>query len=578
MLFRLLCRHLAPYRALVAGLIVAQLLSVTALLYLPGLNANIVDEGVVKADIGQIWRTGGWMLLISFGQVLAALAGAWLSANISMNVGRDMRTSVFAAVQRFSSREVATFGAPSLITRCTNDVQQVQTLVTMACNLMVMAPIMMVGGMVMALRQGTHLAWLMVVAVPVLGVAIGLIVMRMIPGYRHVQQRLDVVNRVMREHLSGVRVIRAFVREEHELERFGAANRDLANSSLRVGNLMTLMFPTVFFVMNVTTVAIWWFGGHSVGRGEMQIGALSAYMSYLMQILMAVMMATFMLVMIPRASVAAERIGAVVSTDSSVVPPAQPVRAPGGAVRGVVDLIDASMQYPRAAAPVLDGVSLHAEPGQTVAIIGSTGSGKSTLLSLVARLVDVTAGRVEVDGVDVRDLEPTELWGHIGLVPQQAYLFSGTVASNLRYGKPDATEAELWQALDIAQAREFVTAMEGGLDAPIDQGGANVSGGQRQRLCIARALVARPSIYLFDDSFSALDLRTDRALRQALRPHTRAATVFIVAQRVSTITDADLILVLDDGRVVGRGRHDELLATCEPYREIVTSQLGQEAA
>ena len=397
----------------------------------------------------------------------------------------------------------------------------------------------------------------------------------MVPGFRTVQERLDGVNRVMREHLSGIRVVRAFVREPHELQRFGAANSALANAQIRVGNLMAFMFPTVFLVMNLSTVAVWWFGGHRVGDGDLQIGALSAYMSYLMQILMAIMMATFMLVMIPRAAVAAERITAVLDTRSSVVEPPSPI-LPDGGVRGVVELEHAEMRYPGADEPVVRDLSFTARPGQRVALIGSTGSGKSTVLGLVARLFDVSAGAVRIDGVDVRELDPQALWGSIGLVPQHAYLFSGTVASNLRYGKPDATDDELWAALETAQARDFVERMDGGLDAVIEQGGSNVSGGQRQRLCIARALVAKPRIYLFDDSFSALDLATDRRLRAALAPQVEDATVLIVAQRVSTITDADLIIVLEDGAAVGMGAHEELLATCGPYREVVDSQLGRQ--
>lgn len=575
MLVSLVRQSLAPHGRLLLGLVAAQLVSVAASLYLPNLNADIVDHGVVRADTGYIWRTGGWMLLVSLVQVCAAICAAWFSARIAMNAGRDMRARVFGAVQRFSSREVAEFGAPSLITRSTNDVQQVQMLVLMGANLMVTAPIMMVGGVVMALHQDVGLSWLMVVAVPVLAVAIGLIVSRMVPGFRTVQERLDGVNRVMREHLSGIRVVRAFVREPHELQRFGAANSALANAQIRVGNLMAFMFPTVFLVMNLSTVAVWWFGGHRVGDGDLQIGALSAYMSYLMQILMAIMMATFMLVMIPRAAVAAERITAVLDTRSSVVEPPSPI-LPDGGVRGVVELEHAEMRYPGADEPVVRDLSFTARPGQRVALIGSTGSGKSTVLGLVARLFDVSAGAVRIDGVDVRELDPQALWGSIGLVPQHAYLFSGTVASNLRYGKPDATDDELWSALETAQARDFVERMDGGLDAVIEQGGSNVSGGQRQRLCIARALVAKPRIYLFDDSFSALDLATDRRLRAALAPQVKDATVLIVAQRVSTITDADLIIVLEDGAAVGMGTHEELLATCAPYREVVDSQLGRQ--
>lgn len=572
MLLRLIRARLAPYRVLLVVLVLFQLVNVVANLYLPDLNANIIDRGVSRGDTGYIWRTGGWMLAISLVQVIASVIAAYVGARISVFFGRDTRRAVFRAVGAFSAREVGRFGAPSLITRSTNDVQQVQLLVLMSCTLMVSAPIMMVGGIVMALRQDVGLSWLIVLAVVVLAVAVALIVRRMVPGFRLVQERIDVVNRVMREHLSGVRVIRAFSREPYEQARFDQATDNLTQASIRVGSLMMMLFPLVFTVMNLSTVGVWWFGAHQVADGAVEIGALSAYMTYLIQILMSVMMATFMFMMIPRAAVAAERITQVLDTEPSVRAPANPVTPEQ--VRGVVELRSASMRYPGADRPVLCDVSLRAEPGQTVAIIGSTGSGKSTLLSLVARLFDVADGEVRIDGVDVRDLDPAGLWGHIGIVPQRAYLFSGTVASNLRYGNPDATDEQLWHALEVAQARDFVEQMDGRLDAVINQGGTNVSGGQRQRLCIARALVARPRIYLFDDAFSALDLATDRKLRTALVPEVREATVFLVAQRVSTIQDADLILVLDDGMVVGEGTHEELLAGNAAYQEIVDSQLG----
>ncbi|NNG38660.1 ABC transporter ATP-binding protein [Flexivirga sp. ID2601S] len=572
MLLQLIKTRLRPYGGLLAALAVLQLINVGANLYLPTLNADIIDKGVTRGDTGYIWHTGGIMLAISLVQVVGSIGAAYMGARIAMFFGRDTRTSVFRAVGRFSAREVGQFGAPSLITRSTNDVQQVQLLVLMGCTLMISAPIMMVGGVIMALRQDAGLSWLVLVAVVVLAVAVGLIVRKMVPGFRLVQTRIDTVNRVMREHLSGVRVIRAFTREPYETGRFGTATDELTDISVRVGSLMMIMFPLVFMVMNLSTVGVWWFGAHQVAAGDVQIGSLSAYMTYLIQILMSVMMATFMFMMIPRAAVAAERIGEVVNTEPSVQAPSEPVTPEN--VRGVVELKGATMQYPGADQPVLRDINLYAEPGQTVAIIGSTGSGKSTLLSLIARLFDATDGQVLVDGVDVRQLDPTLLWGHIGIVPQKAYLFSGTVASNLRYGNPDATDDELWQALEVAQARDFVERLDGGLDAPINQGGTNVSGGQRQRLCIARALVAAPRIYLFDDSFSALDLATDQRLRRALAPRVHDATVFIVAQRVSTIQGADKIVVLDDGDAVGVGRHEELLATCPPYREIVESQLG----
>lgn len=578
MLFKLIRERLAPYSGLLLGLVLLQLVNVGANLYLPTLNADIIDNGVTKGDTGYIWHTGFIMLAVSLVQVVGSIGAAFFGARIAMFFGRDTRASIFRSVGRFSAREMNEFGAPSLITRSTNDVQQVQTLVLMSCTLMVGAPIMMIGGVIMALRQDAGLSWLVLIAVIVLGVAVGSVVRKMVPGFRLVQRRIDVVNRVMREHLSGVRVIRAFTRERYEERRFDEATDSLTEISTKVGSLMMIMFPTVITVMNLSTVGVWWFGAHQVANGEVQIGSLSAYMTYLIQILMSVMMATFMFMMIPRASVAAERITAVVRTTPSVQPPAEPVTP--DVVRGVVELDRATMRYPGADDPVLRDVSLRAEPGQTVAIIGSTGSGKSTLLSLIARLFDTTSGTVRIDGVDVRDLDPQLLWGHIGIVPQKAYLFSGTVASNLRYGNPDATDEQLWRALEVAQARDFVQRMDGGLEAAVTQGGTNVSGGQRQRLCIARALVAQPRIYLFDDSFSALDLATDRRLREALAPHVREATIFIVAQRVSTIRTADMILVLDDGHVVGAGTHDDLLESCEEYREIVASQGGtaEEAA
>jgi ATP-binding cassette subfamily B protein len=479
-------------------------------------------------------------------------------------------------VGTFSGREVAQFGAPSLITRSTNDVQQVQMLVLLTCTLLVAAPIMCVGGIIMALRQDVGLSWLMAVSIPVLVVAIGMIVIRMVPQFRAMQARIDVVNRVLREQLSGIRVVRAFVRERDEATRFAEANSALTLTALRAGRLMVLIFPTVMLILNGSSVAVLWFGAARVNSGEMQIGALTAFLLYLMLILTSVMMATFMAIMIPRAAVCADRIGEVLTTDSSVVPPEKPVRELHS--RAELEMRDVEFRYPGAAAPVLQNISFRATAGQTTAIIGSTGAGKTTLVSLVARLFDATSGTVLIDGVGVRDLDPEMLWNRIGLVPQKPYLFTGTVASNLRYGNPQATDAELWQALEVAQAADFVRAMPAGLEGLIAQGGTNVSGGQRQRLAIARALVRQPEIYLFDDSFSALDLATDARLRAALRPHTASATVIIVSQRVSTITDADQIMVLDDGKIVGLGRHEELLQNCPTYVEIVQSQLAAEPA
>ncbi|MEU5786502.1 ABC transporter ATP-binding protein [Micromonospora purpureochromogenes] len=570
MLIRLLRDHLRPYRRPLAGVVLLQFVGTMASLYLPSLNADIIDRGVARGDTDYIMRTGGWMLLVSLVQIACSVAAVYLGARTAMGFGRDARAAVFAQVNRFSAREVARFGAPSLITRNTNDVQQVQMLVLMSCTMLVAAPIMCVGGVVMALREDLALSRLMLVCVPVLAIALGLVVRRMVPGFREMQTRIDTVNRVLREQISGIRVIRAFVREPYETDRFGVANADLTATALRVGRLQALIFPVIMLVLNVSSVAVLWFGAQRVDADQMQIGALTAFLQYLMQILMAVMMATFMLMMVPRAAVCAERIVEVLDTESSVVPPDDPMIAMTR--RAELELRRVAFQYPGASAPVLHDISFRVEPGRTTAIIGATGAGKTTLLTLIPRLVDPTAGAVLVDGVDVRLLEPNEVWRRIGLVPQRPYLFSGTVASNLRYGDPDATDEELWRALEIAQARDFVAEMPGGLDAPIAQGGTNVSGGQRQRLAIARALVRQPEIYLFDDSFSALDLSTDARLRAALRPVTADAAVVIVAQRVSTIVDADQIIVLEDGGVVGTGRHEELLESCPTYAEIVASQ------
>ncbi|SCG65863.1 ABC transporter ATP-binding protein [Micromonospora coxensis] len=576
MLIRLLRGHLRPYHRPLLAVVLFQFVGTMASLYLPSLNADIIDLGVARGDTGYILRTGGWMLLVSLVQIVCSVAAVYLGARTAMAFGRDVRSDVFEQVNRFSAREVARFGAPSLITRNTNDVQQVQMLVLMSCTMLVAAPIMSVGGVVMALREDVGLSWLMLVSVPVLAVALGLVIRRMVPGFRLMQTRIDTVNRVLREQITGIRVVRAFVREPYETDRFATANADLTDTALRVGRLQALIFPIVMLVLNVSSVAVLWFGAQRVDAEQIQVGALTAFLQYLMQILMAVMMATFMLMMVPRAAVCAERIVEVLDTDSSVVPPVRPVTRVEG--RGELELRGVSFQYPGASAPVLRDISFRASPGRTTAIIGSTGAGKTTLLTLIPRLVDATAGAVLVDGVDVRELEPDELWRRIGLVPQRPYLFTGTVASNLRYGNPDATDEELWTALEIAQARDFVAQMPGGLDAPIAQGGTNVSGGQRQRLAIARALVRKPEIYLFDDSFSALDLGTDARLRAALRPVTEDAAVVIVAQRVSTIVDADQIVVLEDGAVVGLGRHEDLLADCPTYAEIVASQQTTEVA
>jgi ATP-binding cassette subfamily B protein len=555
---------------------VLQLASTIGALFLPTLNADIIDNGVVKGDTGYIMGMGGAMLGVTVGQMLCAIGAVYFGARTAMSFGRDVRKSVFDQVQSFSAREVGQFGAPSLITRTTNDVQQVQMLALMSFTLMVSAPIMCVGGIIMALFQDVPLSSLLLAVVPVLGVSVSLIVRRMRPLFRTMQRRVDTVNRVLREQISGIRVIRAFVKDGYEQRRFGGANDELTAVSLATGRLMALMFPTVMAIVNLSSVAVLWFGAHRIDSGGMQVGALTAFLSYLMQILMSVMMATFMFMMVPRAEVCAERIQEVLGTDSSVVPPAAPVTELPR--HGHLLLEDVDFAYPGAEAAVLRGVRLEARPGRTTAVIGSTGSGKSTLLGLVPRLYDATGGRVLVDGEDVSRIDPALLARTVGLVPQKPYLFSGTVASNLRYGRPDATDEELWHALEVAQAKDFVERLDGGLDAPIAQGGSNVSGGQRQRLAIARCLVRRPEIYLFDDSFSALDYATDAALRRALAHETAEATVVIVAQRVSTIRDADTIVVLDEGRVVGTGTHAELMAGNETYREIVLSQLTEQEA
>jgi len=576
MLLRIVRTHLAPYRGQLTLILILQLAGTIASLYLPSLNADIIDRGVARGDTAYIFSTGGWMLAVSLVQIVATVAAVYLGARVSMSLGRDLRSAIFHRVAEFSAQEVSRFGAPTLISRNTNDVTQVQMVVFMALALMVAAPISMVGGIFMALRQDVGLSWLVAVAVPLLAVAVYLVIRRMIPQFRTMQTSVDSVNRIMREQITGIRVVRAFVREDFEEERFAVANTTLTGTALAVGRLQALIFPIVMVILNASTVGVLWFGASRVNSGAMEIGSLTAFMAYLVQILIAVMMATFMSMMIPRASVSAERIGEVLDTASAVAEPAHPVTSLSPLSEVVFDRVD--FHYPGAEVPVLDEVSFTAKAGQTTAIIGSTGAGKTTLVNLVPRLFDVTGGSVTVGGVDVREAELDTLWSRIGLIPQHPYLFTGTVASNLRYGNPEATDEQLWETLRIAQARDFVEQMAQGLESPISQGGTNVSGGQRQRLAIARALVRQPQVFLFDDSFSALDLTTDARVRAALRPVTRDATVIIVAQRVSTIIDADHIVVLDDSRVVGQGRHGELLETCGTYQEIVESQQSAEEA
>ncbi len=587
---RLLRTYLAPYRRQLALVVVLLAVQAFANLYLPSLNADIINNGVVKGDIAHIVSIGVFMLVVTFLLAACSIVAVYWGSRTAMAFGRDVRGAIFRAVLSFSQAETNRFGAPTLITRNTNDVQQVQMVLVIALNVMILAPIMAVGGAIMALREDVALSSLLLVIIPLLAVFIGLMLSRALPLFRVMQTKVDRINQVMRETLSGIRVIRAFVRTDYDERRFDAANVDLTGTALRVNRLFALMIPTVMAIFNLSSVAILWFGAIRVDSGGMQIGNLIAFLQYVMQVLFSVMMAVIMFVMVPRAAASAERIQEVLDTEASVADPGTPValdvtvapvtadagEAPTGRLRGLVGFHDVTFRYPGAEDPVLKGVSFVAAPGQTTAIVGSTGSGKSTLINLIPRFYDVTEGRVEVDGTDVRDVRQEDLWQRLGVIPQRAFLFSGTVATNLRYGAPDATDEELWHALEIAQAREFVDEMPERLAAPITQGGTNVSGGQRQRLAIARAVVRRPEIYLFDDSFSALDFKTDSLLRAALREETRDATVIIVAQRVGTIMHADRIVVLEAGEVVGIGTHRELLESCETYREIVFSQLSRE--
>ena len=575
-LIRMVNQHIRPYSGMVAAVVLLQVLATAASLCLPTLNARIIDHGVMEQDIPFIWRNGAIMLGVAAIQAIAQISAANLGARIAMGLGADLRARIFGRVLSFSTRELNTFGAPSLITRNTNDVQQIQQLVLMSLIMMVAAPITMAGGVFMALREDVQLSWVILAAVLSLAVILGFLIALAIPLFGTQQTRIDTLNRVVREQITGIRVVRAFARERHEAARFDQANSDLRWVGLRIGRIMSLLFPVLFVVMNVSSVAVMWFARTRIETGHLQIGQLTAFMVYLVQILMSVMMSTMMVFMAPRAMVSANRIREVLDTDSSVIPPAHGItQLPDP---GHVRFEDVTFTYPGAEVPVLHEISFDLLPGQTTAIIGSTGAGKSTLVNLVPRLFDATSGRITVGGVDIREIDPDTLWAAIGLVPQRPYLFSGTVASNLRHGDPDATDEQMWEALRVAQAEDFVRDMDGTLDAPISQGGTNVSGGQRQRLSIARALIKQPAIYVFDDSFSALDVATDARLRAALEPVTRDASVLIVGQRVSTIRHADQILVLDDGRIVGRGTHEELLASCPTYQEIVDSQLSAEEA
>jgi len=570
---QLLRSHLGAYRYWLLAVLVLQGVQATASLLLPSLNADIIDHGVLPGDTGYIWKIGAVMLAVTAVQATFSVAAVYCGSRAAMGFGRDVRAALFQRVVAFSVKEVNLFGAPSLITRITNDVQQVQMLVLMTCTMVVAAPMIVVFGVVMAMRQDRGLSWLLAVSLPLLMIFLGIIVSRMVPQFRLMQERLDNISGVLRGQIAGMRVVRAFVREPVETTRFRAVNEDLTETSLNAGRLMAVMFPTMMFAMNASSIAVIWFGGRRIDSGDMSVGSLVAFITYLALIMSAVMMATMVTMMAPRAAVSAERIQEVLNTFSSVTPPSVPVTQV--TERGRLELRNVGFRYPGAEHAVLHHISFTSLPGQTTAIIGSTGSGKTSLINLAARLFDVTAGCVLFDGVDIRDLDPEILSHRIGIVPQKPYLFSGTVASNLRYGKPDATDDELWSALAIAQADEFVRAMPGGLDAEISQGGVNVSGGQRQRLAMARALVRKPELYLFDDSFSALDLATDARLRAALVPYALDATMIIVAQRFSTIMSADQILVLEDGEAVGLGPHEQLLKTCPTYAEIVESQIGQ---
>ncbi|QNJ91995.1 ABC transporter ATP-binding protein [Mycolicibacterium fluoranthenivorans] len=570
MLLALLRRYVRPYRGLLIVVATLQVISTLASLYLPTINADIIDQGVAKGDTPAIVRLGGVMLGVTALQVVCAVGAVFFGSRASVGFGRDLRSSIFRHVLGFSSTETARFGAPTLLTRTTNDVQQIQLLVQMTSTMLITAPIMGVGGIAMAVHQDAGLSWLLLISVPVLALANYLVIRHLLPIFRSMQRLIDGINRVLREQMAGIRVVRAFARESLERSRFDEANRALADTAITAGRWQAVMLPVTTLVINVSSVALIWFGGHRIDAGQMQVGSLIAFLAYFMQILMAVLLATLLLVLLPRASACAERITEVLGTHPQITDPAHPVRV--DTLRGEVTLRGATFSYPGADRPVVQGVSLTARPGTVTAIVGSTGSGKSTLVSLIARQYDVTAGAVLVDGLDIRDYGTETLWSAIGLVPQRGYLFTGTIADNLRYGRSDATEDDMWTALRVAAADDFVRADPDGLQMRVAQGGINFSGGQRQRLAIARAVIRRPAVYLFDDAFSALDVRTDARVRAALREASADATVIIVSQRISTVAGADQVIVIEAGRVVGTGTHSSLLQDCPPYAEFVDSQ------
>ena len=576
LLTRLLRTYLRPYGRPIVILVVLLVAQTVGNLYLPNLNADIINNGVITGNLHYILVIGLDMIAITVLVGVCAVVAIYYASRVAMGAGAAIREALFTRVQLFSARDMNRFGTASLITRNTNDVQQIQLFLQVALTMMVIAPIMCVGGIILAIHEGAQLSTLLLVAIPVMAVFIGIVMVKVIPQFRSMQRKIDRINEVLREQITGVRVVRAFVRNRSEADRFAVANEDLTGTALRVNRVFALMLPTMMMILNLSSVAVLWFGGRLVSEGSMPIGNLTAFLTYILQILLSVMMAVMVAILLPRAAASAERVQEVLMTVPEVSNPSHPIRP--SRQTGAVTFDGVSFEYPGSERPVVEELSFTFEPGETSAIIGGTGSGKSTLLNLIPRFFDASSGRVLVNGVDVRDQDQETLWASLGIVPQAAYLFSGTVASNLRFGRPDASDEELWRALEIAQAKDFVADMPGALEAPIDQGGTNVSGGQRQRLSIARALVKRPNVYLFDDCFSALDASTDARLRTALREGTTDASVVIVAQRVSTVMQAERIIVLDDGRIVGSGTHHELVGSCAPYREIVVSQLGEEAA